>query len=651
MTKKTISLFLAALLLFSLVLSAPAASAEGLPFVDVKEGKYYYEAVEWAYENGYVSGTSETTFSPNKECTRAEFVMILWAIAGKPEPTIDNPFADVREGKWYYKAVLWAKETGLTDGKTPDTFAPNDTCTRAEAVFFIWKYFGAPVLEPEVEFDDVKAGRWYYDAVNWAFSSGITSGTDYHLFSPHANVTRAMLVTFLFHQKHVLDGGEHAFALIEDVPASCAHPAYRIYACECGNRKTVYYGDPLEHVYSLIEELPATCTQGESKTYACTGCGILKTEYSGEPLGHDFCQAKLIADATATSPTIYQLVCIRCGEHDGNGNRRLGKSIYGPPVFHSNYKSHVWTEDELINGIQFTSSDGATATIRRKWFANAWCYIAEIVLPEGAYSHFTGTNIVNLFGTSDESVRIPAYDLMNSGLVPDAQIMFNGDTQLFSFKQTLRAGQVYLGRTPNEIAGWDASYWNPSDGSYGSLRSLRPTIKDTKFSTLTALGITDTYSFRAATLVDGRMNMDEFNSSPDYDPNSYSYQQDDPVNGSKARRQCTMMGFKREGTTVHIFFVVADGNAVIDHNSANPSEWANDFASYGNYKREMMILLSTLGAEYAANMDGGHSAAMVIRLNGVVEQVSATDRDKVTINGVEYSEIDARELWDFVYFK
>ena len=72
--------------------------------------------------------------------------MILWGIAGKPEPTIENPFTDVREGKWYYSAVLWAKETGLTDGKTPTTFAPNDTCTRAEAVFFIWKYFGSEIV-------------------------------------------------------------------------------------------------------------------------------------------------------------------------------------------------------------------------------------------------------------------------------------------------------------------------------------------------------------------------------------------------------------------------------------------------------------------------------------------------------------------------
>ena len=616
--KKTISMLLAALLLFSLVLSGPSAYAEGLPFTDVKEGRWYYDAVSWAYENEYVSGVTPTTFEPNKVCSRAEFVMILWGIAGKPEPTIENPFTDVREGKWYYSAVLWAKETGLTDGKTPTTFAPNDTCTRAEAVFFIWKYFGSEIVDPEVSFKDVRSSAYYYNAVNWAFSNGVTSGMDLDLFSPKTNVTRAMVVTFLYRQKHVLDGGQHEFA--------------------------------------LIEVLPETCTQGASETYACL-CGNKKTIFTSVPLGHDFCKAELIADATANTPTIYQLVCIRCGEHDGNGNRSLGKPIFGPPVFHSEYNSHQWTQQELVDGIQFSSSDGATATIRRKWFANAWCYIAEMVLPEGAYSHLSGTNIVKMFGSNNNQKYISAYNLMTSNSEPyksavrDAQILFNGDTQLFTNKQTLRGGNVYLGKNSNENAGWDVTFWNPTNGSYGAVRDLLPTIRDTKFSTLIPLGITDIYCFRIATLKNGRMDMDVFYSEADYDPHSYEIMQDDPVEGTRARRQCTMMGFKKEGDTVHVYFVVADGNCVTNHDATKPNEWANDFASYGNSKREMMILLSTLGAEYAMNMDGGHSAAMIIRRNGVVEQVSATDRASIKINGVSYSAVSARELWDFVYFK
>ena len=605
-------MLLAALLLFSLVLSGPSAYAEGLPFTDVKEGRWYYDAVSWAYENEYVSGVTPTTFEPNKVCSRAEFVMILWGIAGKPEPTIENPFTDVREGKWYYSAVLWAKETGLTDGKTPTTFAPNDTCTRAEAVFFIWKYFGSEIVSPEVSFKDVRTNAYYYNAVNWAFSNGVTSGMDLDLFSPKTNVTRAMVVTFLYRQKHVLDGGRHEF--------------------------------------SLIEVLPETCTQGASKTYSCL-CGNKKTIFTSEPLGHDFCKAELIADATANTPTIYQLVCIRCGEHDGNGNRSLGKPIFGPPVFHSNYRSHQWTQQELVNGIQFSSSDGATATIRRKWFANAWCYIAEMVLPEGAYSHLTGTNLVNMFGSNNSNNRISAYNLMkNTNKVSDAQILFNGDTRLFVDRETMRGGKIYTGKSNITTAGWDMTYWNPSTGTYGTIRSLGFGSAPS-FTTLKGMGVTDVYYFRVPTIQNGRMDMTEFYSEADYDPHSYEIMQDDHVEGTRARRQCTMMGFKKEGDTVHVYFVVADGNCVTNHDATKPNEWSNDFASYGNSKREMMILLSTLGADYAMNMDGGHSAAMIIRRNGVVEQISATDRDSIKINGVTYSAVEARKLWDFIYFK
>ena len=657
MTKKSICMLLAVLLLCSLVFSVPDVYAEGLPFDDVKPGKWYYDSVSWAYENGYVSGITPTTFEPNSNCTRAQFVMILWVIADRPEPTIGNPFVDVKESHWFYKAVLWAKEIGLTDGKTPDTFAPNDTCSRAEAVFFIWKYFGGEVVAPEVQFTDVRTGAYYYNAVNWAFSNGITSGTDVSLFSPKTNVTRAMVVTFLYRQKHVLDGGQHEFALIEDAAASCTLPAYQVYACECGNSKTIYSGSALDHVFSLIEELPATCTQGDSKTYACDRCGMLKTEYSGEPLGHNFCKAKLIADATATSPTIYQLVCIRCGEHDGNGNRSLGKPIYAQPTSHNKYKSHTWTEDELINGIQFTSTDGATATIRRKWFANAWCYIAEFVLPEGAYSHFTGTNVVNMYGSNNPAYYKIAVDLLEkTNKVPDAQILVNGDTQLCidpehgvnNDLETMRAGVVYAGKNNRDRTSWSSTYWNPTNGTFGTVRDLVPDIRDSKFSTLQSLGITDVFCFSsAATVSDGMMDMTEFASASDYDESSYSTNQ--------ARRQRTMIGFKKEGTTVHIYFVVADGICITDisrQSQKEPKYWANDFASWGNNNREMMILLSTMDVDYARYMDGGHSAAMAIRFNGEVQQINAIGRDPITINGVTYSIDPAyRALWDFLYFR
>ena len=372
------------LLLVVLTVFAPysIAYADELPFLDVSENTWYYEAVCWAYENNVVSGKTDTEFAPKDPCTRAQLVTILYGLAGRPEVEGDNPFTDVSEDSYYYHAVLWAVENKITSGKTATLFAPKETCTRAQAMTFIWAYFGREVVPHEVRFQDVPQSAYYYDPVNWAFSNGVTSGTSWNLFSPKTVVNRAMVVTFLYRMAHVIEGGLHEFALEEEKPATCTEAACEVYACACGNRKSIY---------------------------------------SGEPLGHDFCQATLIADATYQTPTIYQLTCIRCGKDDGSGNRALGKPIFGEPLIQSKVPTHVWTEDELENGIHFTSADGAEATITRRWFANAWCYITHIVLPAGSYHHFTGTNVYAQTGS--DTAFIPAYQEMAT--LPEAQILSN----------------------------------------------------------------------------------------------------------------------------------------------------------------------------------------------------------------------------------
>ena len=758
MTKKRICLILAAILVCSIFFSAPMAYADELPFTDVKTTSWYYNAVCWAYENNLVSGTTPTTFSPNQSCTRAQIVMILWALAGKPVVEFENPFTDVAPRHYYYKAVMWAVANKITSGVEVDQFGPNLTCTRAQAMTFIWKYFGSPVCEPEVQFTDVAPGRYYYNAVNWAFSNGITSGTSRTEFSPNADVTRAMVVTFLYHMKHVLDGGEHEFVLSNEVPATCTEGSVKTYTCSCGNKKTLYGDDALGHdyVYTILKEptctedglegdvcsrcgdsltsvvyalghdflvetitpatctedglekrtcnrcgfsedyvvnalgheyvidviVPATCTEnglehrtctrcGESGDYVvtayghdyvvtvveptcteagytehtCSRCGDSYSENPTAALGHEFCKAELVSDATYSEPTKYKIVCFRCGQPQDNVIHSLGLPILREPIIQSNYNTHQWTEEELANGIHITSSDGASATITRKWFANAWCYIADMELPLGAYDHFTGTNIVNMYGSNNSSYYTSAYHMMYN--VPEALIMFNGDTQLYNDLQTMRAGQYYTGKNNRPTCGWSVTYWNPSDGTFGTVRDLLGTIHDPNFTTLLSLGITDLYCFRNATIAKGKMDMEEFASELDYDANSYLIKQQDKEQGTHARRQCTMLGFKREGDTVHVIFAVADGTCYINYNATNPYNWANDRASYGNNKREMMILLSTLGVQHGANLDGGHSAAMIVRCNGVIEQVNASDCSQKT----GYSALDGRELWDFLYFK
>ena len=170
------------------------------PFQDVPSDAYYFEAVNWAVANNVTNGTSETTFSPNVDCTRAQVVTFLWRAAGQPEPTEGtNPFTDVKEGTYYYKAVLWAVEKGITNGTSETTFDPDETCTRAQIVTFLWRREGKPApTGANNPFADVKPSAYFGSAVLWAVETGITNGTSETTFEPNEDCTRAQVVTFLW---------------------------------------------------------------------------------------------------------------------------------------------------------------------------------------------------------------------------------------------------------------------------------------------------------------------------------------------------------------------------------------------------------------------------------------------------------------------
>ena len=171
------------------------------PFTDVTEGKYYYEPVLWAlsHDPQITDGTTETTFSPSARCTRGQVVTFLWRAMGCAEPTkTDNPFTDVSSGDYFYKAVLWAVEKGITDGTSATTFSPNDPCTRAHVVTFLWRAEDKPDAGSNNPFNDVSGGQYYTDSVLWAVSKGITDGTSDTTFSPDAPCTRGQIVTFLY---------------------------------------------------------------------------------------------------------------------------------------------------------------------------------------------------------------------------------------------------------------------------------------------------------------------------------------------------------------------------------------------------------------------------------------------------------------------
>ena len=171
-------------------------------FVDVATGSYYEDAVDWAVENGITQGTDDTHFSPDGICTRAQAVTFLWRAAGSPEPeTRAMPFTDVPVGSYYYDAVLWAVENGITKGTSDTTFSPNMTCTRAQIVAFLWRSEKSPAAGTANPFADVKSTAYYADAVLWAVKENIIKGTTNTTFSPNADCTRAQIVTFLWRCK------------------------------------------------------------------------------------------------------------------------------------------------------------------------------------------------------------------------------------------------------------------------------------------------------------------------------------------------------------------------------------------------------------------------------------------------------------------
>ena len=171
-------------------------------FIDVPTSSYFYEAVMWAVENGVTTGISASRFDPDGICTRAQAVAFLWRAAGSPAPrSRAMPFTDVPAGSYYYYAVLWAVENGITEGTSDTRFSPNATCTRAQIVAFLWRSEKSPAASSRNPFADVKSSAYYADAVLWAVKEDITRGTTNTTFSPDADCTRAQIVTFLWRCK------------------------------------------------------------------------------------------------------------------------------------------------------------------------------------------------------------------------------------------------------------------------------------------------------------------------------------------------------------------------------------------------------------------------------------------------------------------
>ncbi|MBQ5671999.1 MAG: S-layer homology domain-containing protein [Oscillospiraceae bacterium] len=169
------------------------------PFTDVEESDWFYAPVLWAVENKVTGGMTETTFGPNANCTRAQVVTFLYAAAGKPEVKANTePFDDVSEADWFYTPVLWAVENGITGGISATEFGPNQECTRAQVVTFLYAAAGKPLITAGSDFSDVADTDWYAKPVIWAKANNITGGISPTEFGPNNICTRAQVVTFLY---------------------------------------------------------------------------------------------------------------------------------------------------------------------------------------------------------------------------------------------------------------------------------------------------------------------------------------------------------------------------------------------------------------------------------------------------------------------
>lgn len=180
---------------FVVVVGEASSAANAATFSDVPAGAYYADAVDWAVKNGITAGTRATTFSPNAPCTRAQILSFLWRASGSPEPTISNPFLDIKANDYFYKAALWAAEKGMVSGSTFDPAIP---CTRASTMEYMWKNAGKPDTTVKTNFIDIPTDADYTQAVAWAMESGVTAGTSATTFSPNATCTRGQIVTFLY---------------------------------------------------------------------------------------------------------------------------------------------------------------------------------------------------------------------------------------------------------------------------------------------------------------------------------------------------------------------------------------------------------------------------------------------------------------------
>ena len=662
--KRLSTVFICLLLVAALSVTAFAAN-----FTDVPSNAYYADAVNWAVSNGLISGTSSTKFSPDQGCTRAMFVTVLdryrkyldggqildvYSCPVGQEPT---PFTDVNPGAWYYESVVWAYNNGIASGTSATLFSPNATLSRQDACLFVYRFakmndWHGTSTEDEINrgtaifnnyTDKGQISSYAYDAMAWALEYGMISGTDPTTLAPRSTITRAQMVSFFYRLGCV--ASVHDYGAAQTVAPTCTKGGYDVRTCtKCGMKQYSNIVSPLGHNYSSKKTdskylaSAATCQVPASYYYSCSRCGAKGTSTftSGSKINHDYRGYSVSLPSKTGGKVTYSDKCIMCGAT--KNTRTYGESAPNPKNMTNPNKNAIAYNSNGVWQMPLGVDDATgieSITIRRFWFGKSWVYVADTALNSQGYDKFKscdspGTWVTrytqNLLKPGESSYKdyiSQGKNVVSKANEKSALVMMNGDLanyEAIRYRNSnnqivtdndgrpwphLRSGTSFEG-SQSRSAGL---YYNANDGTFGSMGKYSGYSLDQLVSQKLA---TDTIHYYGTCISGGIPSK----------------------SNTGDKRQGALIGFKRDGSITHVYFVVYDGLM-----SSSDSSSKSDGQSYGLDKNGPSLLMSYLGCEYAMMLDHGGSAGLAVYANNKY----------VTLNNAAAQEGQLRGLWDYFY--